>query len=177
MTMSHVVNIEIVKTVFIPGDVCVFNGVFTPGTISWRNVVARLTQEMGYKKMDRSLTLGPISVYGAISWGVIMTRRQKWLLHPFYHGNQSKWTHWGHYQNGHTALVKTATLLWSTRPPRKGWLRITTKTVTLLWSKRPHCFGQNGQKGVTTMKARCGRLVFPDSPQGHRIEGIWVFNN
>ena len=32
--------------------------------------------------------------------------------------NQNGHTEWNHYQNGHTTLVKTATLLWSKRPHR-----------------------------------------------------------
>ena len=54
--------------------------------------------------------------------------------------NQNGDTDSGHNQKGHTALVKTATLLWSKRPRTKS-RRITTKTVTLLWSKQPHWFG------------------------------------
>ena len=34
--------------------------------------------------------------------------------------NQNGHTEWSHYQNGHTTLVKTATLLWSKRPHRMG---------------------------------------------------------
>ena len=65
--------------------------------------------------------------------------------------NQNGHTEWDHYQNGHTTLVKTATLLWSKRPHRMGSYQnghaffgqnghghtLLVKTATLFWSKRP----------------------------------------
>ena len=55
--------------------------------------------------------------------------------------NQNGHTEWDHYQNGHTTLVKTATLLWSKRPHRMGSYQnghvFLVKTATPLWSKRP----------------------------------------
>ena len=54
-----------------------------------------------------------------------------------------------HYQNGHTTLVKTATLLWSKRPHKLGSYQ---KRPHCIWSKWPHSFWSKRPQGASPVK-------------------------
>ena len=84
--------------------------------------------------------------------------------------NQNGHTEWDHYQNGHTTLVKTATLLWSKRPRK---LASYQNGHTVFGQNGHTLFGQNGHRAYLQWKEQIWLPKRPHCILSKRPHSLW----